>query len=56
MKQSGDGCGCAQEYAARWPGMSAGELALVHDPECPVRLRRVQPRRRRPAPAPRPGR
>ncbi|WP_298803790.1 hypothetical protein [uncultured Pseudokineococcus sp.] len=46
MEDTG-GCGCAREYAARYPGMTEGELALVHAPVCPVRLQRLEGRRRR---------
>jgi len=34
------GCGCAREYAERWPDMTPAELEHVHAPTCPVRLRR----------------
>jgi len=48
MNERGD-CRCAEEYAARWPGMPTSELALVHDPVCPVRLERLAAERRRAA-------
>jgi len=46
MNERGD-CTCAEDYAARWPGMPESELALVHHPVCPVRLERLAAERRR---------
>lgn len=42
---TGGGCGCAQEYAERWPDLSAADLAGVHGGLCPVRLAVIERRR-----------